>query len=51
MKLFYSPGSCSLAPMIIAEWLGIKLTLQKLDLNNGDYKNQQVHNALIKESA
>lgn len=36
MKLFYSPGSCSLAPMIVAEWLDIKLTLQKIDLKNVD---------------
>lgn len=38
MKLFYSRGTCSLAPMIVAEWLDIKLTLQKVDLENpGDY--------------
>lgn len=36
MKLYYSPGACSLAPMIVAEWLGIKLTLQKVDLQNLD---------------
>lgn len=36
MKLFYSPGACSLAPMIVAEWLGIKLGLQKVDLQNLD---------------
>ena len=36
MKLFYSKGACSLAPMIIAEWLDIKLTLQKIDLKNPD---------------
>ena len=36
MKLFYAPGACSLAPMIVAEWLDIKLTLQKVDLENVD---------------
>lgn len=36
MKLFYSPGACSLAPMIVAEWLDLKLTLQKVDLDNVD---------------
>jgi len=36
MKLYYSPGACSLAPMIIAEWLFIKLNLQKVDLRNPD---------------
>lgn len=34
MKLFYSPGACSLAPMILAEWLFIKLDLQRVDLSN-----------------
>lgn len=38
MKLFYSRDACSLAPMIVAEWLDITLTLQKVDLANpGDY--------------
>jgi len=38
MKLFYSRGACSLAPIIVSEWLDIKLTLQKVDLKNpGDY--------------
>lgn len=31
MKLFYSPGACSLAPIIISEWLGFKLDMQKVD--------------------
>jgi glutathione S-transferase len=29
MKLFYSPGACSLAPIILAEWLGIDLELER----------------------
>ena len=38
MKLFYTPGACSLAPIIVAEWLDIKLNLRKVDLQNpGDY--------------
>lgn len=36
MKLFYAPGACSLAPIIVSEWLDIKLTLQKVDLSNLD---------------
>jgi len=34
MKLFYAPGTCSLAPIIISEWLGLKLDLQKVDIKN-----------------
>lgn len=38
MKLFYTPGTCSLAPIIIAEWLDIKLDLRKVDLQDpGSY--------------
>lgn len=29
MKLFYSPGACSLAPIILAEWLGLPLELER----------------------
>ena len=36
MKLYYSPGACSLAPMILAEWLFIKIDLQKVNLRNPD---------------
>jgi len=36
--MFYTPGACSLAPIIVAEWLDIKLILRKVDLQNpGDY--------------
>jgi len=34
--LHCSPGACSLAPMILAEWLFIKFDLQKVDLQNPD---------------
>jgi glutathione S-transferase len=43
MKLFYSPGACSLAPNIVAHEAGIELRLQKVDTktktvaNAGDY--------------
>src|SRR3954451_7468930 len=32
MKLFYSPGACSLSPNIVAREAGIDLRLQKVDL-------------------
>ena len=32
MKLFYSPGACSLSPNIVAHEAGIELRLQKVDL-------------------
>ncbi|MDX1461191.1 MAG: glutathione S-transferase N-terminal domain-containing protein [Xanthomonadales bacterium] len=34
MKLYYSPGACSLAPIILAEWLGQDLDIEKVDLRN-----------------
>ena len=32
MKLYYSPGACSLSPHIVAEEAGIKLQLEKVDM-------------------
>ena len=32
MKLYYSPGACSLSPHIVAEEAGIPLDLEKVDL-------------------
>lgn len=43
MKLYYSPGACSLSPHIVAQEIGIPLQLEKVDLNakraehDGDY--------------
>ena len=34
MKLFYTPGACSLSPHIVAEEAGIKLQLEKVDLQS-----------------
>lgn len=31
MKLYYSPGACSLAPMIVAEWTGMALELERVN--------------------
>jgi glutathione S-transferase len=34
MKLYYSPGACSLSPHIVAHEAGIALTLERVDLPN-----------------
>jgi len=34
MKLYYAPGTCALAPMIVAQWAGIDLELEKVDFAN-----------------
>lgn len=31
MKLYYAPGTCSLAPVILAEWLGLPLELERVN--------------------
>ncbi len=31
MKLYYAPGTCSLAPVILAEWLGLDLELERVN--------------------
>ena len=36
MKLYYSQGSCSLAPHIILEELGIPYTAQQIEMSKGD---------------
>lgn len=45
MKLYYSPGACSLAPHIVAHEAGIKLDLEKVDTktkvmaSGGDFRD------------
>ena len=34
MKLYYAPGTCSLAPIILAEWLDLPLELERVDHRN-----------------
>lgn len=36
MKLFYAPGTCALAPMILAEWLDLPLEYQRVDHRDPD---------------
>lgn len=36
MKLYYSPGACSLAPMIVMEWLGQAYELERVNLRERD---------------
>jgi glutathione S-transferase len=39
MKLYYSPGACSLSPHIVAREAGIAIELQKVDL--GKHKTEK----------
>lgn len=39
MKLYYSPGACSMAPHIVATEVGIKLDLVKVDIPNKKTEN------------
>jgi len=34
MKLYYSPGACSLSPHIVAREAGIDLEIERVDLNS-----------------
>ena len=39
MKLYYAPGTCSLAPHIVLEWLGIPYEVEQVTLGDSDYLN------------
>jgi glutathione S-transferase len=34
MKLYYSPGACSLAPIILAEWLELPMELERANIRD-----------------
>ena len=36
MKLYYSPGACSLSPHIVAREAGIPVELEKVDLGRSE---------------
>jgi len=48
MKLFHTPGACSLAPIIVAEWLDIKLDLRSFMAHMTE--DPHVQKSLISES-
>ena len=41
MKLYYAPGACSLSPHIVAHEAGIKLDLEKVDLDIEEDRERQ----------
>jgi len=43
MKLFYSQGACSLAPMIVAQWADIELETAKVNLADRDASFYEVN--------
>lgn len=36
MKLYYAPGTCALAPIILAEWLALPLEIEKVNHKDPD---------------
>ena len=36
MKLYFAPGTCSLAPMILAEWLELPLSIERVNHRDPD---------------
>jgi glutathione S-transferase len=46
MKLFYSPGACSLSPHIVAREAGIDLTLEKVDTAAKKFAGDQDYYAI-----
>ncbi|AFN36579.1 glutathione S-transferase family protein [Taylorella equigenitalis] len=37
MKLYYAPGTCAVAPWIVAEWAGVDYEVEKAKLGTDDY--------------
>lgn len=47
MKLFYSPGACSLSPHIVALELGLDLELVKVDLKSGKTEKGEIYKDIV----
>ncbi|MGF6601567.1 glutathione S-transferase [Paraburkholderia sp. GAS448] len=44
MKLYYSPGACSLASHIVAREVGIAIELEKVDISSVESLSQPYRN-------
>lgn len=51
MKLYYTPGVCSLSPHIVLNELGLKYDLEKVDMKTKKTESGQDYNNIAKKSA